>query len=271
MRPVQRPKRSYRERYAGLDGEFQRFKMGRRVVYLRNDLAGQAAPIIESMSRRTRQHLIGNVPDGAGNRGSGFRLKVSSGPELFIRYAHRGGLMRLLVRDWYWGVIPRPLLELAVAAEAYRRNVAVAEPLGAKIEWIMPGVYRGALLTRALQGMTLWQFVQTDDDPQVRMHVAAQARRTIDFAHKKGLFHADLNLHNIFITTAGESFSAVLLDLDKARIYSGSLAASLRANNLARLRRSIGKLDPEHHYFSQPMIDTLTSAKRMTPISEAAN
>ena len=165
--------------------------------------------------------------------------------------------MRFIASDWYMGLTPRPFRELAVAAEARRRGIAIAEPLGAIVQRILPGIYRGAFLTRALHGMTLWQFVQTDDDPQVRMHVAAQARRVIDFAHQKGLFHADLNLHNIFVTTAGESFSVALLDLDKARIYAGALAPSLRADNLHRLRRSIGKLDPRGRYFTESMIAAL--------------
>jgi 3-deoxy-D-manno-octulosonic acid kinase len=146
---------------------------------------------------------------------------------------------------------------LAVAAEACRRGIAVAEPLGAIVQRLLPGVYRGAFLTRALQGMTLWQFVQTDDDAQVRMHVMAKVRQLIDFAHEMGLFHADLNLHNIFVTTAGESFSVALLDLDKARIYAGALAPKLRASNLRRLRRSIGKLDPHGRYFTESMITIL--------------
>jgi hypothetical protein len=258
-RPVRATARPPRQPYAELGGEFTRLELGRRIVYLRNDLTGQAAAIIAAMSRPPLQSVHGRRLDGAGNRRSGFRLNLADGPELFIRYERRGGLMRFLARDWYWGVTPRPLRELTVAAEAYRRGIAIAEPLGAAFQWLVPGLYRGAFLTRALHGMTLWQFVQTDDDPRVRMHVAAQARRVIDFAHQKGLFHADLNLHNLFVITAGESFSVALLDLDKARIYPASLAVSLRANNLARLRRSINKLNSGGDYFNQPMIATLTS------------
>ena len=31
--------------------------------------------------------------------------------------------------------------------------------------------------------MTLWEFVQTDDDPTVRQHVLEQARAAIDTMH----------------------------------------------------------------------------------------
>jgi 3-deoxy-D-manno-octulosonic acid kinase len=248
-----------RKRHPEIGSEFRRFALGRRVFYLRKDLAGQAAAIVAAMSHMKSPPASGNTLEGAGNRGGGFRLNLADGPEVFIRYARRGGLMSLIALDWYCGLRPRPLSELAVAAEAHRRGIAIAEPLGAAFQWILPGLYRGAFLTRALQGMTLWQFVQTDDDPLVRMHVGAQVRRVIDSAHQKGLFHADLNLHNIFVTTAGESFSVVLLDLDKARIDRESLPAPQRASNLNRLRRSIEKLDPERRFLNDALISSLTA------------
>ena len=260
MRPANRgspPSRAPRQHYPELAGQFRRLAIGRRIIYLRHDLLDQAAAIIRAIDHPEGLSPAAAGSSGAGNRGSGFRLQLPGGPELFIRYARRGGLMRFIANDWYLGLTPRPFRELAVAAEARRRGIALAEPLGAIVQQRLPGIYRGAFLTRALHGMTLWQFMQTDDDPQVRMHVAAQARQVVDFAHQKGLFHADLNLHNIFVSAARESFSVALLDFDKARIYAGALSPSLRANNLHRLRRSIGKLDPGGRYFTESMMVTL--------------
>jgi 3-deoxy-D-manno-octulosonic acid kinase len=261
MRPANRggpASRAPRYHYPEPGGAFRRLAIGRRVIYLRNDLIDKAAAIISAIDHPELLSPAASTVSAAGNRGGGYRLSLPAGPEVFIRYARRGGLMRFIASDWYAGMAPRPFRELAVAVEAGRRGIAIAEPLGAIVQRLLPGIYRGAFLTRALQGMTLWQFVQTDDDPQVRMHVAAQVRQVIDFAHQMGLFHADLNLHNIFVTTAGESFSIALLDLDKARIYAEALAPPLRMDNLDRLRRSIGKLDPGGRYFTQSMITTLT-------------
>ena len=55
-----------------------------------------------------------------------------------------------------------------------------------------------------------------------------------------GVFHADLNLHNILVHAAG----MVLLDFDRARLYARPLGVRARRRNLARLRRSLAKLDP---------------------------
>ena len=92
--------------------------------------------------------------------------------------------------------------------------------------------------------MTLWEFLKTDDDPTVRSHVLGQARAAIDTMHKQGLFHADLNLHNLLVTQARESFTVIIIDLDKARLYDAPLPAAMRRANMARLMRSARKLFP---------------------------
>jgi 3-deoxy-D-manno-octulosonic acid kinase len=166
--------------------------------------------------------------------------------------------MRLLNRDIYFGLRPRPLRELAAATEAMRRGIPLAEPLGALIEPLAPGVYRGAMVTRALSGMTLWEFLQTDDDPHVRSHILVQARRAISTMHRAGLFHADLNLHNLFVTGLGESFAIVILDLDQARLYSPPLKSHLCQQNLRRLVRSARKLDPNARLLSPQALGVLT-------------
>ena len=249
---------SARKHNALLDNDFRRFADNRRILYLRRDLTTQAAAILAAVGGLGGLAAQASPLNGAGNRHSGFSVKIDQQLELFVRYARRGGLIRFLVSDLYCGANARPVRELAVAAEARRRGIPVAEPIGATVEWLAPMLYRGAFLTRALAGMTMWQFVQTDDDPLVRMHVAGQVRQAINLAHQKGLFHADLNLHNVFITTVGERFTVALLDLDKARILGGPLAPALRASNLARLRRSIRKLDPKGRYFDASIIATLT-------------
>jgi hypothetical protein len=247
-------------RYALPGSEFKRLAVGRGVLYVRTDLVAEAYAIASAASRPPSDTNGAESSSGAGNRNSGFPLKLDNGTELFIRYARRGGLMCFLNSSLYLGVTPRPLAELAVMAEARRRGLPVAEPLGAMVKWLAPGLYRGAFITRRLYGMTLWQLMQTDDDPAVRAHVIEEARRAINSAHEKGLFHADLNLHNLFVSTASESFTVVLLDLDKARFYASSLTQGLRENNFSRLRRSINKLDGSRRYFSREMITVLTES-----------
>lgn len=75
--------------------------------------------------------------------------------------------------------------------------------------------------------------------------------------HDKGLFHADLNLHNLMVTQSGESFKVVILDFDKARIYDSSLRPALRSANARRLLRSARKLDPAGRYLDKSVLSIL--------------
>jgi tRNA A-37 threonylcarbamoyl transferase component Bud32 len=105
--------------------------------------------------------------------------------------------------------------------------------------------------------MTLWEFVKTDDDPTVREHVLEQARAAIDTMHDKGLFHADLNLHNLLVTQVRESFTVVILDLDKARLVDAPLSPAMRRANAARLLRSARKLDPSGKFLDAAALSIL--------------
>jgi hypothetical protein len=230
---------------------FQSFELGGRAVYLRCDLSIHAPAIVTSLG------TLGSA-EGAGNRLSGFTLKLEEGIELFVRVNRRGGLIQLAVKDLYVGIRPRPLRELAVAAEAWRRGIPVAEPIGAMVEWVAPFVYRSMFLTRVLAGMTLWEFLCIDDDALVRTHVIEQGRQAIDKMHRLGLLHADLNLHNLFVTQSHENFAIAILDLDKARLFQDPVPARMRARNFARLRRSARKLDPTGHYLDSHLLELLT-------------
>ncbi len=253
-----RPAAAFRWRRGSLSDpgpDFPRFGLGRRLLYIRRDLAAHAPAIFAAFADPSAFAAA-----GAGNRASGFLLRPFGAPPLFVRHNRRGGLIRYLIDDVYFGPIARPVRELTVTAEARMRGVAVAEPLGAMVAAIAPGLYRGAFITRPIAGFTLWEFLRADDDARVRAHVVGLARRAIDTMHRMGLFHADLNLHNLFVSTAGDDLGVVILDLDKARLFPGPLAAARRRANLARLARSIRKLDPAGARIDAPLRVLLTDA-----------
>ncbi len=219
--------------------DFPHFGMGRRLLYIRRDLAAHAPAIFAALDDLRPPPAIGK-----GNRSSGFVIHPNGAPELFVRYGRRGGMARYVLDDVYFGHVARPVRELTVTAEARMRGIAVPEPLGAMVESIAPGLYRGAYMTRPMSGFTLWEFIRADDDSRVRKHVAMQARRAIDVMHRMGLFHADLNLHNLFVLTSSDDLPVSIIDLDKARLFPEPVTAARRRANFARLERSIRKLDP---------------------------
>ena len=234
---------------------FGRLMLGRRTVYLRRDLVPLAPRIIA----RIEKLRAGAGREGSGNRLSAMRLAVENAPEMIVRFSRRGGMARFLLDDLYFGFDPRPVRELAITDEAAKRGIPVAEPLGAIVQWTCPGVYRGAFITRAIPGITLWEFLRTDDDPHVREHVLGLARQAIDAMHAGGLVHADLNLHNLLVATGAERFSVAILDLDKARLLAYPAPAPIRRRNLDRLLRSARKLDPEGRIIDAAAREILTA------------
>jgi 3-deoxy-D-manno-octulosonic acid kinase len=232
------------------DPDFSRVVLGRRELIVRRELAPRAETLVNTLGK-----LSGET--GAGNRGGAFRIRLSDAPEIFARRARRGGLVRFVLKDLYVGKNPRPLKELELTIAAAKRGIAVAEPMGAMIEWAGPALYRGFYLSRALTGMTLWEFVQTDDDATVRSHVLTLARDAIEKMHEAGLFHADLNLHNLMVTKAGESFAVVILDLDKSWLQDAPLSRAMRRANWKRLLRSTHKLDPGGRYLDATALSIL--------------
>ena len=231
---------------------FTRITLGNKTIYLQREIASSAAALITEIDR-----TIASGRKGAGNRASGYPVNVEGVSALFARRFRRGGLIRLF-GDNYLGFGSRMIRELALTWEARRRGVPVAEVVGAIVESVAPAIYRGVLITRAMPGMTLWELVQTDDDPQVREHLLTAARRAIDTMHEKGVFHGDLNLHNLFVSTAGDQFSVVILDLDKSRLYPTALSEPMRRRNMKRLARSVRKLDPSARYIDADALGILT-------------
>jgi Lipopolysaccharide kinase (Kdo/WaaP) family len=244
---------------------FSRISAGPYQLYLREDLAPFADALATALDRLGAAGSVGSgkpgtAGRGAGNRGGGFKLALPGGPELFVRRARRGGAMRLLLDDLYLGLHPRPLDELSVAVEAARRGVPLAEPCGAAVRWVAAGLYRGFFITRAAAGMTLWEFLRTDDDSSVRAHVLQRAREAIEAMLRNGLDHPDLNLDNLFVTPHGESFAVIILDLDKARLNDRPVSGAARRRIAARLRRSARKLDPRGRFIDSAALSILNFA-----------
>ncbi len=245
---------------AAVSREFSRISAGPYQLYLRADLASHAAALAVALDELGAASSTGTSNRGAGNRGGGFRLTLLGGPELFVRRSRRGGAMRLVLDDLYFGLRPRPVSELVVTAEAARRGVPLAEPMGAAVRWVAPGLYRGFFITRAAAGMTLWEFLRTDDDPSVRAHVLERAREAIETMLREGLHHPDLNFHNLFVTPHGESFAVIILDLDKARLHDRPASGAARRRIAARLLRSAHKLDPRGRFLDSAALSILNFA-----------
>jgi len=233
--------------------DFIKSQVGRKVAYLHREIAAFAPEILVEIDRTLR-----SGKKGAGNRESGYPINVEGAPKLFVRRSMRGGLMRFL-GDRYVGFVPRMVYELNLVTEARNRGVSVPEPMGAIVEKVSPAIYRGAVITKAIPGMTMWEFVKVETDPRSLGHVVRMARYSIDTMHEQGLLHDDLNLHNLYVSMAGDGFTVVILDFDKAKLSSREVPRLQRKRNLKRLAESIRKLDPTGRYLDDAALKIMTA------------
>lgn len=181
------------------------------------------------------------IADGRG--GSVVVAPAPRAPQLLVRHYLRGGLPAYFVRDLYLGARPRPFRELRLLHSLYDRGAPVPEPYGAAVQWLFPGCYRGWLATRYIDGArTLWRWLRDESPPAAaRRAVFEELGRSIRHVRRLGVRHEDLNLHNILI--CGASNRVVLIDFDRAR--EGCFEEADLRSELARLRRSARKLDPQ--------------------------
>jgi 3-deoxy-D-manno-octulosonic acid kinase len=177
-----------------------------------------------------------------GGRGGACRLALPDGRHAVLRRYLRGGVLARVVHETYVGLLARPFRELAVTVEARRRGVPAPEVLAARVEGRV--VYHGAIVTAEIPGsVTLLEALRAAGDGTRRRALAAGAGRVVAAMHRAGIWHADLNLTNLLASAGGGELTIV--DFDRARVTRAPLATRARRGNLARLARSLRKVDPE--------------------------
>jgi 3-deoxy-D-manno-octulosonic acid kinase len=154
-----------------------------------------------------------------------------------IRHYRRGGRIAALLADRYWyrgADSTRCFREFRVLSRLQQLGLPACRPLAAR--YMRSGLfYRADLATLLIpQSQSLHQ-VLCSDGPSADL-ACAVARMLARF-HRAGLWHADLNAHNILRDGSGSWW---LIDLDRARFRAP--AEAWRRGNLRRLERSLHKL-----------------------------
>ena len=192
----------------------------------------------------------------AGREDSGFHgraklalIRMENGAGALVRRYCHGGVLRHITGEIFSTWPPRPFRELAITEAARRRGVPTVEILAAGVDRVWGPFYRGWLITREIQGARdLWAALQ--EDSFARRALLEAAARVIRRMHRQGIYHGDLNLKNILIRREDGELKSYVIDFDKAKFFPGGVPAGKARRNLARLRRSIGKLDPQGRYLS---------------------
>lgn len=179
--------------------------------------------------------LSGHASAGRGNTW----FFEHEGMPMVLRHYRRGGLMRKISERYYlWTGLEssRAMAEFAVLQSLEELELPVSNAVAARVErdgWR----YRASLITHRIDGQTLAErLVQTPSSIDWR----AIGKTIADF-HAVGLWHADLNAHNILID---DNAGVTLLDFDRARLRKPprSAAEGWSVSNLERLHRSLRKV-----------------------------
>ncbi len=212
------------------------------------------------VSRRGWERVVQEVLGGAktqgegllGGRGGAYWVPLAQGGRGVVRWYRRGGLLRHLVKELYWGRPPRPFVELIRTEEVWRRGIPVVPLMGALVEWRCLGGYRGAVLTQEAVGFTnLWQWLQKKPQDPERSQTLMRVARSLREMHQAGVDHRDLNLANVLVSWSREEAEVCFLDLDRVRLYSKPLGPGTCRKRIARMYRSLKKLDPRGSFFQR--------------------
>lgn len=176
----------------------------------------------------------------AGGRG-GVAIVATPIGECVLRHYRRGGLVAALMGDrylWTGADRTRPFQEFRLLAEITRLGLPAPDVVAAR--YFRRGLFYGAdLLTRRIaDAQTLAECLAAGRlDGELAEEVGALAARF----HRAGIWHADLNAHNVLVTPQ----QLYLIDFDRGRLRAP--AEDWQQANLQRLRRSLLKLGAASH------------------------
>ena len=186
------------------------------------------------------------VEGAQGSAGRGDTMFVGNVPRQFVlRHFVRGGLISKVVRDryvWTGEDSTRPFAEWRMLAKMADSGLRVPRPAAARYR------RRGLLYTADIITVRI---------PKVRPLselIAAHAcdaefweslGRSIQAFHAEGVYHADMNAHNLQIDDGGDLW---MLDFDRGRLLQ---PGPWQQKTLSRLHRSLNKIrsiNPTLHF-----------------------
>jgi 3-deoxy-D-manno-octulosonic acid kinase len=186
------------------------------------------------------------VGGSLGSAGRGNTLFVGNVPRQFVmRHYVRGGLVGKLIHDsylWTGEDNTRPFAEWRLLAKLADRGLRVPRPAAARYRRRGP-LYTADLITVRIPDVRPLSLCL--QDKRWSADFWESVGRGINDFHADGVFHADMNAHNLQIDGDGCLW---MLDLDRGRLRA---PGPWQQKTLARLRRSLDKiktLDPGVHF-----------------------
>jgi len=184
-----------------------------------------------------------NITGSAQGRGSAWFIQVEK-IELVLRHYHRGGLIEPLLNDRYiWTGLnrTRALREWNLLALMKQQNLPVPRPVAAQVTRSGPFYRADILVQRIPDAESLSVHLSKDSLARDQWK---EIGSSIKRFHNAGIYHADLNAHNILVSGDAQIY---LIDFDKGcQRASGNWGMQ----NMQRLQRSLQKLSGSQPSFA---------------------
>ena len=167
----------------------------------------------------------------------------AGGQEWVLRHYRRGGLVARYIEEHYlWLGLERTRAwrEWKLLASMYDAGLPVPLPVAARVHRYGL-VYRADIITQRIpDALSLTQRLSGESyDDRCWKEIG----KTVAHFHKAGIYHADLNAHNIMLNKDGQVF---LIDFDKGEKRP---TGAWQKSNLNRLHHSLTKLKREYKEF----------------------
>ncbi|MCC4263492.1 3-deoxy-D-manno-octulosonic acid kinase [Oceanimonas baumannii] len=160
-----------------------------------------------------------------------------------LRHYYRGGMIGRVMEDTFLHVAEsksRAMAEFTVLTKLYRKGLPVPRPCAARM--IRSNfVYRADIILTRIEGAQ--DLVAILKERELDTEQWRGIGQTIRRFHTAGLYHADLNSHNVLLDNNGSSW---LIDFDKCHFRQ---PGSWAKENMERLLRSFRKEQGLHQEF----------------------
>ncbi len=206
---------------------------GGEVILYDDAVLSHAEPALFEPASRAQSSRI---PGSSGGRGATYFIDCAGQPCVLRRY-YRGGLIGRLISDqffWLGESTTRCFREWLLLERLTQMALPVPRPVAARYRH-SGLIYRADLITTRLPDVE--SLAARLAHERVSTETWARIGECVARFHRAGVWHADLNAHNVQIDTAERIF---LLDFDRGRIRPA--ARSWQQSNLARLHRSLLKI-----------------------------
>ncbi|HWW21481.1 MAG TPA: 3-deoxy-D-manno-octulosonic acid kinase [Steroidobacteraceae bacterium] len=178
----------------------------------------------------------GSVREGEEGRGSTLFIEAD-GRDLVLRQYRRGGFAARLSRNrylWQGGSRTRSFSEWHLLYLMRHAGLPVPTPIAACYRRTGRYLYTAQILTELIPNVT--SLAARLISAPVPFMMWVETGRALRRFHAEGVFHADLNAHNVLLNDGPEVW---LVDFDRGALRKPGLWCDA---NLVRLRRSIDKI-----------------------------